>query len=92
MTRSQHSPATTGLAQAIEDLLTRHVERCASPEPEWLSDRLIRARFFGGISRTTYWQITKRPDFPRAREVSTNLKMRNVAAVKSWLADQERPA
>jgi predicted DNA-binding transcriptional regulator AlpA len=84
--------AADTLAEAIEGILTRHAERYANTRPEMMLDRDIRARYFPGLSRTTYWQLTKRPDFPKAAVVSPKVRLRKRVEIERWLAEQPEAA
>jgi hypothetical protein len=83
---------TTDLAAAIESILTKHAERYANTNPEWLLDRDIRKRYFPGLSRSTYWQITKRPDYPKATVVSPKVRLRKRVEIERGLAEQPQAA
>jgi hypothetical protein len=58
------------------------------PEPELLPDPEVRRRFFGGCSRTKYWELTKRPDFPVAVQLG-HTNYRRVDDVRRYLAECE---
>ena len=65
-----------------------HSEPLERPEPELLPDPEIRRQFFGGCSRTKYWQIRKSADFPVAVQIG-HTSYRRVADVRRWLVEHE---
>jgi predicted DNA-binding transcriptional regulator AlpA len=78
----------SNLVEALNRLMAHHAQAAARDRPELMRDRDIRREFFGNCSRTQYWAIAKRPDFPKAIEVTPRIKLRRRSEIEAWLAEQ----
>jgi predicted DNA-binding transcriptional regulator AlpA len=87
--QSNSQDAAANLVAALDRLMAQHAATAARERPEMMLDRDIRAEYFGGISRSTYWAITKRDDFPKAIEVSHKVKLRRRSEIEAWLSERE---
>jgi hypothetical protein len=84
--------AVESLADAINQLMEQHAREVVRDRPEWLRDRDIMREYFGGCSRQHYWLVTKQPDYPKARQISPRVKVRNRFEIEAWLADRPEVA
>ena len=59
----------------------------AADAPEFMSDPEIRRRFFGGMSRSSYWALSRQPGFPQAFSPHgpRGIKLRKVREIREWL-------
>jgi predicted DNA-binding transcriptional regulator AlpA len=80
------------LAAALDRLAEQHARKAVQARPEWMRDNAIRAEYFGDMSRTSYWVLTKRPDFPKARLIGDGIKIRRRSEIEQWIADQPEVA
>ena len=78
------------LADAISRLMEQHAREVVRDRPEWIRDRDIMREYFGGCSRAHYWKIMKQPDFPKARQISPRIRVRNRFEIEQWLAEREQ--
>ena len=63
------------------------------PRPPRVDARQGHPReYFGGCSRAHYWKVTKKPDFPKARQISPRIRVRNRFEIEEWLAEQPEVA
>jgi len=53
--------------------------------PEWMPDAKVRQAIIQ-VSRSKYWEITHRPDYPEGRRIGRR-KFRNVQQVLRWVAE-----
>ena len=86
---ASNSPADS-LADAINRLVEQHAKEAARSRPEWLRDRDIRELYFGGCSRAQFWKSRRQPDFPKARQISPRIRVRNRFEIEKWLARSPR--
>ena len=76
------------LAEAIDQLMEHHAQEAVRDRPEWMRDKDIRDQYFGGCCRAHYWQVAKQPDFPKARQISPRVRVRNRFEIEAWLSKQ----
>jgi predicted DNA-binding transcriptional regulator AlpA len=84
--------AVESLAEAINRLMEQHAREAVRDRPEWLRDKDIREQYFGGCSRAHYWLLAKQPDFPKARQISPRIRVRNRFEIEAWIAQQPEVA
>jgi hypothetical protein len=58
--------------------------------PEWMADHEIRQSVIK-VSKTKYWQIAKRPDFPPGRRIGRD-QFRHVPTLLRWIAEHDADA
>ncbi len=55
----------------------------------WNDEAACRALDCG---RTLLWRLERRPDFPKAIRIGRKYKRWDPAAIRAWIADQQREA
>ena len=86
--QAKKDQALENMAEALRRIAEQHAEHYVNVRPELMRDTEIRSEYFGGISRSHYWALTKRPDFPKAIILSPKIKLRRRSEIEAWLSAQ----